>query len=308
MAPPSSQASFEAANRQNDNASRHASQGFADLTSAINETWGAGMTRIHGVGQAIGENVNAAGAELARENRDVVRAATQFGDGVARNVHAAHQELDRDGRAIGQAATQFGDGVARNVHGAHQAVDRSVAAAGAELTRENRDVVRAATQFGDGVARNVHAAHQELDREGRVIGQAATAVGDTAQAGANRIGDHYRDRPLTAALEGVLGPIDGLARGGVGHENRTAAPGDATPTPTGTRPPHHVATAENSAEARPPAAGADHSHHQVKSGESYWSIAAAQGGTKAAILARSQHLQAANHGRALLPNLEIVMS
>ncbi len=302
MAPPSSQASFEAANRQNDNASRHASQGFADLTSAINETWGAGMTRIHGVGQAIGENVNAAGAaisrnvnaagaELARENRDVVRAAHAVGDQVAGATHGVHQEVDREGRVVGQAATDFGNGVARNVN-----------AAGAELARENRDV-----------ARNVHAAHQELDREGRVIGQTASAVGDsvsrTAQAGANRIGDHYRDRPLTAALEGALGPIDGLARGGVAHEDRTAAPGDATPTQTGTRPPHHVATAENSAEARPPvSAGADRNHHQVKSGESYWSIAAAQGGTKAAIAERSQRLQAVNHGRALLPNLEIVMS
>ncbi len=130
-----------------------------------------------------------------------------------------------------------------------------------------------------------------------MIGQAADSVSRTAQAGVNRIGDHYRDRPLTAAAEGpVVGMIDGLARGGMANEDRTA-------------PPHHLTTAENPSEARPPvAAGADHSHHKVKSGESYWSIAAAQGGTKAAISARSQHLQATNHGEALLPGLEIVMS
>ncbi len=251
MPPHNSTESFRDANRQNDDANRRISHATADLSAAVRDIWGAGMNRLTGAGQAIGETANAAG-------------------------HAIHQTYDAAGR--------MAQGVAN------------------EAVRENQDVARVIGQGVDATTRTArdfgHGVQQTSDAAGHAIHQTYDAAASTATAAGHRINDHYRDRPLTAIAEGLLGPVDGLMRGGINPRDRAPVAAERT-----------MAQGQHPApEAHPVAhAGGDQPHHHtVRSGESYWSIAAQQGGTRSQIAARTEQLRTANSDRALLPGLDIV--
>ncbi|MBI2810172.1 MAG: LysM peptidoglycan-binding domain-containing protein [Candidatus Melainabacteria bacterium] len=131
----------------------------------------------------------------------------------------------------------------------------------------------------------------------------------TERAYEQRQQDFDRTRPGIANASRYVGAHDalGLMMGGNSERAQhpqqqqrhdTVARHDAPPSTTG-----HPAP-----EAHPVAqAGADQPHHHtVRSGESYWSIAAQAGGTRSQINARTEQLRIANHDRALLPGLDII--
>ncbi len=223
MSPPNSQDTFREAGHQGMDALRNAGHGFADFGHAISDAWGVGVklnkaaiqvTSEAGqaVGHAAGRVINAAGAELARENRELVHGAQEIGHKVAHGAHVVGQELQREERVVVHGAQDIGRKAVRGVH-----------AAGEELARENKELVHGAQEIGHKVAHGAHVVGKELQREERAVVHGAAVAGEAVahpvQAGAKRIGDHIHDRPLTAAMEALVCPplaiIDGLARGGI---------------------------------------------------------------------------------------------
>ncbi len=160
-----------------------------------------------------------------------------------------------------------------------------------------------------------HGIHQTYDAGVQTARDVGHGVHQTYDAAGQRIQDHYRDRPLTAFGEGVLGPVDGLIRGGINSHDRQPAGAEAT-HPGATRPSHvtrpdteTAQQAEDHRQLQPPGRRPEDNHlHHVAAGESYWSIAAERGGTNAQILARSNTYRSANHNEALLPGIDIVVS
>lgn len=171
------------------------------------------------------------------------------------------------------------------------------------LNRENADRLQPIANAADGVRRGVHDLHTAADE---------------------RIADFRRTRPETARQEGTLiSTIDGLITGGrhdvprdgAGHTASREGAGHGATRDGASQVVRHGSTEtpqqadERHQLATQPTRRNEHSGqpHRVREGESYWSIAAEQGGTRAQIAARMQHLQTLNHGRALLPNIEINM-
>jgi hypothetical protein len=193
MPQPNSQDTFREAGHQGMEALRNAGHGFADFGHAISDAWGVGVKLRIATVQATceaGQTVeratvhalNAAGTELAKENKEIVHGAQEIGK--------------------------------RAVHGAH--------VVGKELQREGRLVVHGTQELGKAVIYGAPIVRNELQREARAVvhnvviaGEAVEAVAHGVQAGAKRIGDHIHDRPLTAIIEGPFAIIDGLARGGI---------------------------------------------------------------------------------------------
>jgi hypothetical protein len=119
MSPPNSQDTFREAGHQSMEALRNVEHGFADFGHAISDAWGAGVKLNKAAiqatcesGQAVehasGRVVNAAGTELARENRELVHGAQDLGRKAIRGVHAAGEELARENKELVHGAQEIG--------------------------------------------------------------------------------------------------------------------------------------------------------------------------------------------------------
>ncbi len=238
-----------------------------------------------------GHNVGHAVADLTSAVRDAWSAGVQHD--IARQVRT-----QEDINALVNNMSNIYHEAERNVRGTVDEFGRQMNVMG----RENADRLRPIADLADGVRRGTHDLHTAADE---------------------RIADFRRTRPETARQEGVLiSTIDGLITGG-----RQGAPHEGSPDARheGTRPgssrqelsqvgrrEHETpqqAEDRHRREVEPTRRPEPHrQQHTVREGESYWSIAAEQGGTRAQIAARMHQLQDANHGRALLPNLVIDMN
>lgn len=239
-----------------------------------------------------GHSVGHAAADLTSAIRDAWSAGAQ-------HEIARQMRTQEDANAVLNGMVDIYHQAERGIHHQLDQWGRQMDTMG----RENNDRLQPLANAADGVRRGYHDLHTAADR---------------------RIDDFRRTRPETAREEGVLlSTIDGLITGG-----RQGAPGDSAPhggTPReGTRPGatrqgasqtgHDTPETPQQADERhqratQPTRRNDHQveTHEVQANESYWSIAAERGGTRAQIAARMQHLQALNHNRALLPHVQIIM-
>lgn len=235
----------------------------------------------HNVGHAVADLTSAVrDAWSAGVQRDVARQVRTAEDinGVLNNITDIYHQTERGVRdTVNNISTEFGRQM--NVMG-----------------RENDDRLRPIANLAENVRRGTH---------------------DLQTAAEQRIADFRRTRPETADQEGVLiSTIDGLITGGRpdGHAPREGTrPSSArqevsqvgrpeTPESRERAEERHRQIMEPSRRPEPHAR-----QHRVEEGDSYWSIAAEQGGTRAQIAARMQRLQTLNHGRDLLPNISINM-